>query len=323
MSAMPAKLSLLSIALLLSAVEIRAQTAEQVKLTECVVTLSDGRELEVPALVAGQLVSLEVREGREVEAGTVLGRIDDKQAQANREEREAEVEVAREQAENDVNVRFARASLLVAEQELKANKEVNKKAPGTISQTEMLRLALTVDKTSLQIEVAQMEQRVAKLTMGAKKARLKEIDGVIERSEIKAPVSGLVVDVLKHRGEWCEPGAIVLRIAPLEVLRVDGFVNASVLAPADVSNRPVTVQVKLAGGQVEQFQGKIVYADPRVQSKGEYRVYAEVTNKKNRDHWLLRPGSAAEMVIDLRGGLAQPKLPPAGQSAQPGLPMRR
>ncbi len=63
------------------------------------------------------MVNLEVQEGREVEAGTVLGRIDDKQAKANMEERNAEVEVAREQAENDVNVRFAEASLRVAEAE--------------------------------------------------------------------------------------------------------------------------------------------------------------------------------------------------------------
>ncbi len=45
-----------------------------------------------------------------------------------------------------------------------------------------MRLALNVEKTRLQIEVAEMEQRVAGFTMGAKKARLKEIEG-IDRSQ--------------------------------------------------------------------------------------------------------------------------------------------
>ncbi len=315
---MCAKLSLLAICLSLIASDARAQNAGQVKLGRCLVTLIDGREREVPALEPGQLVALEVREGRDVEAGTVLGRIDDKQAQANREERNFEVEVSREQAENNVNVRFAQASLRVAEAEYEQSQAANKRAPGSITPAELRRLALNVEKTRLQIEVAEMEQRIAKHTMGAKSARLKEIDGSIERREIKAPVSGRVVELVKQRGEWCEPGAVVLKMVQLDTLRVEGFVNAANVAPADVSNRPVTVQVRMAGNQVESFKGKIVFVDPRVQAGGEYRVYAEVANRMDRGqtHYLLRPGSDAEMTIDIRAGLAQPNVPAAGQNAR-------
>jgi hypothetical protein len=111
----------------------------------------------------------------------------------------------------------------------------------------------------------------------------------------------------------------------LDVLRVEGFVNAAEVAPSDISDRPVTVQVKLTGGQVEKFQGKITYFDPRVQGGGNYRVYAEVANRMDRgqQHWLLRPGTDAEMTIDVRPGLAQPRQAPAGQNAVPGQPMRR
>jgi multidrug efflux pump subunit AcrA (membrane-fusion protein) len=307
---MHAKLLLLSIALVLVGSHAHAQNAGQIRLTKCLVTLPEGRELEVPALEPGQLVALEVKEGRDVEAGTVLGRIDDEQAQANREERAFKVEVAREQAENDVNVRFAQASLRVAEAEYQQSLEANKRAPGSITAAELRRLALNVEKTRLQIEVAQMEQRIAKFTMGSEQAALKAIDTTIKRREIKAPVSGRVVELIKHRGEWCEPGAVVLKMVSLDILRVEGFVNAADLAPADVSNRPVTVQVKLAAGAVERFQGKIVFVDPRVQAGGQYRVFAEVANRKNADqsHYLLRPGSDAEMVIDLRAGLAQARL---------------
>lgn len=319
---MHAKSTIIALALILAGSPVLAQNAGQVRLNKCLVSLKDGREIEVPALVAGPLVTLEVREGREVEAGTVIGTIDDKQAQANREERMYEVEVSREQAENDVNVRFAQASLRVSEKTLQQSSEANKKVPGSVTQTELLRQALDVEKTRLQIEVAQIEQKVAKHTMGAKQARLKEIEGIIERSQIKAPVSGEVVEMVKQRGEWCEPGAVVLKMARLDELRVEGFVNAGQLAPSDVADRSVTVQVRLAGNVVEQFPGKIVFVDPRVQAGGEYRVYAEVKNRRNRvgTHWLLRPGTDAEMVIDVRAGLAQQ--PPLKQGVQPP-PMRR
>src|SRR5687767_10476654 len=119
---MYAKLALLAAAFLLLAADAGAQNAEQARIKGHV-HLREGREHEVPALVAGPLVTLEVREGREVEAGTVMGRIDDKQAQANKEERAAEVEVAKEQAENDVNVQFAEASLKVAIKEYERSAE--------------------------------------------------------------------------------------------------------------------------------------------------------------------------------------------------------
>lgn len=320
---MHAKSTIVAFALILAGTQVQAQNAGQVRLSKCLVSLKEGREIEVPALVAGPLVSLEVHEGHEVEAGTVIGAIDDKQAQANREERMYDVEVSREQAENDVNIRFAQASLRVSEKTLQQSSEANKKVPGSVTQTELLRQALDVEKTRLQIEVAQIEQKVAKHTMGAKLARLKEIEGIIERSQIKAPVSGEVVEMVKQRGEWCEPGAIVLKMARLDELRVEGFVNASQLAPSDVADRPVTVQVRLAGNVVEQFQGSIIFVDPRVQAGGEYRVYAKVKNRRNRanTHWLLRPGTDAEMVIDIRAGLAQQ--PPQNQGVLPAAPMRR
>jgi hypothetical protein len=134
----------------------------------------------------------------------------------------------------------------------------------------------------------------------------------------------VVVEVTKQRGEWCEPGATILKIAQMKLLRVEGTVNAANFNVHDVTNKPVTVQVNLAGNAVEQFKGKVVYVDPRIQVGGEYRVVAEVQNRKDRtdSYYLLRPGSEAEMVIDLRGGLAQDRLPPA-QNATPVQTVRR
>jgi hypothetical protein len=48
-----------------------------------------------------------------------------------------------------------------------------------------------------------------------------------------------------------------------------------------------------------QFTGKIIYISPLVQAGGEYRVWAEVSNRQENGQWLLRPGLNAEMTIQL------------------------
>jgi multidrug efflux pump subunit AcrA (membrane-fusion protein) len=287
----------------------------QIMLDRCLVSIVQDGEVDVPAEEPGKLVTMEIREGRDVEAGTLLAKIDDTLPQAQREERQYELAVAKEQAENDVNIRFAQASFRVAEAELTQALEANKKAPGAITQAEIRRLSLTLEKTRLQIEQAEMEQRVNANTAGAKGARLKELEGVVARRAIKAPISGRVVEVLKDNGEWVNPGDTVLKLLRLDLLRVEGFVSANEFASEQIDHKPVTVRVHLANNVVEEFQGKIVYVDSRVQSDGTFRVYAEVLNRRNQadTHWLLRPGSVAQMTVDVRNLAGQP---PVDRNAQ-------
>ena len=49
-----------------------------------------------------------------------------------------------------------------------------------------------------------------------------------------------------------------------------------------------------------RLDGKIVFVSPLVQPGGEYLVWAEVENKQENGHWLLRPGLTATMTIQLK-----------------------
>lgn len=280
-----------------------AAAPTRITLEQCLVSIVQNGEVDVPAEEPGKLIAMEIKEGRDVEAGTLLAKIDDTLPQAQREERGYELAVAKEQAENDVNVRFAKASARVAEAELLQAQEANKRAPGAITQAEIRRLSLTLEKTRLQIEQAEMEQRINANTAGAKAARLKELEGVIARRGITAPISGRVVEVMKDRGEWVNPGDTVLKLLRLDTLKVEGYVSAAEFSAAQIDHKPVTVRVRVANSQVEEFEGKIVYVDSRIKSDGRYLIYAEVVNRRNPagTHWLLQPGSAAEMSIDVSG----------------------
>lgn len=84
-------------------------------------------------------------------------------------------------------------------------------------------------------------------------------------------------------------------------LRVEGYVDAAKYDPEEIRGRPVTVEVRLANDRRERFEGKIVFVSPLVESGGDYRVFAEVPNRKAASgEWLLRAGQTASMTIHSR-----------------------
>jgi multidrug efflux pump subunit AcrA (membrane-fusion protein) len=289
----------LAATLLLAGADGREQDVDpsQARLSSCLVSLIE--QAEVPAQEAGRLIEIEAREGLEVEAEALLARIDDEQAQHQKRVVEFELKSTKEEATNDVRVRHAKASASVAMAEYQQSLDANKREPGVISATEVRRRQLALRTAELQAEQAQLDQRVAGLTSEGKEAELAAAETAIRRREIRAPVAGQVVEVMRHRGEWVQPGDPVLRLVRLDRLRVEGFLSSADYGPEEVSNRPVLVQVQLARGRVETFRGKIVFVNPLVEADGEYKVWAEVLNRSEAGQWLMRPGQTAEMTIDL------------------------
>ena len=45
------------------------------------------------------------------------------------------------------------------------------------------------------------------------------------------------------------------------------------------------------------FQGKIKFVSNKVEAGGEYKVWAEVTNRKYKGQWVLRPGVTLNMTV--------------------------
>ena len=100
-------------------------------------------------------------------------------------------------------------------------------------------------------------------------------------------------------GEWLKPGDPVLQILKTNVVYVQGYMDARRLAPRDVEGRAVTVTVPVPRGDVV-FDGTVVFASFKIDSRGRSLVKAEVKNRRNNDHWILRDGMDAVMKIDLK-----------------------
>ncbi|HWA98368.1 MAG TPA: HlyD family efflux transporter periplasmic adaptor subunit [Pirellulales bacterium] len=281
-----------------------APSVGQARVKDCLVSLID--EVQLSSEESGLIVSVEVREGAQVQEGALLARINDRQVQAARLIALAEQQAAQEKAENDINVRYAKAARDVAQKELESAMEANRKVPGTKSYIELQKLQLTVEQARLQIEQSQHEQTVAKFDAEARTAKLAAAEDDIVRRHIKAPFNGEVVEVLFRPGEWVQPGDKVMRLVRLDRLRIDGFVSAKDYSPGELDHRPVSVEVELARGRRERFPGQVVFVNPIIQPGGDYRVRAEVVNRMDRGQWLLRPGVEADMLIDTTATAAAP-----------------
>ena len=105
--------------------------------------------------------------------------------------------------------------------------------------------------------------------------------------------------MFRHTGEWVSPGDPIMRVVFMNKLRVEGFVNADDYTPDQIEGKAVEVTVHLPNNRTERFQAVICYVSPTVEASGEYRVWCEVENRQHNGHWILRPGTIAEMTIQL------------------------
>ncbi|MEO1990412.1 MAG: HlyD family efflux transporter periplasmic adaptor subunit [Pirellulales bacterium] len=266
-------------------------------LENCLVSLVE--EAKVPAREGGVLVSLGIREGDVVARDEVIAKIDDDQAQMEMRRARSEHDQAKARAQSDVDIRYSIAAEEVAEAEHQKALESHSKVPNSVTEVERERLRLNHKKGELQIEQAQLEQQMNKLAATSKGVELEAAVNAIDRRLIKSPLAGVVVQIFPHEGEWMQPGDPLAHVVRTDKLRVEGFVNARQWNAEDVRDRPVTVEVQLAGGQRESFDGRIVFTSPLVQAGNNFRVVAEVSNRQNSQskQWVLRAGQSARMTI--------------------------
>jgi len=275
----------------------------EVQLTHCLVSLIE--DVQVPAREAGALMKVNVVEGQHVTQGQLLAQIDDQQPRLDKMAAELERDAALAKAQDDIEVRYAEAAFAVAGAELERAQAIERKSPGGVTQQEIQKLQLAKQRDDLQIERSKLEMRVARMNADVHQAAVKSADNAVGRRQILSPLAGVVVTIFHEQGEWVAAGEPVLQVIRIDRLRVEGFVNAHEVGPEEVANRPVTVDVQIAGGRTARFSGKIVFVSPLVQAGDKYRVRAEVENRTEAGTPLLRPGMTATMTIGLGDGERQ------------------
>lgn len=240
----------------------------------------------------GIISEMEFQEGDRVKAGQLVSRLRDEVAQAI-------VNTAAKEVENDVSVRAAKATAMVADAERDQAKQANATDPSLtiVTRYELRRLELSAEQTWLEVEQAEHEFGIKKLQLEEARARLKE-------HEIRTPIDGLITRTYKHIGEAIWQQDVVMEIVNDKVIKVEGFIdvrNSFQLRPG------MSVKVQLQDSDLHQmtgnqvFDGKITFIDNSVDPvTQEVRIRADVNNKNG----ILRPGLHSQMTIPLNNQAA-------------------
>ena len=268
------------------------------------ITLID--EVELAAREAGQIVGVPVHEGQIVEEDALIAQIDDTEPQLIKSRSQVEAAIAKRQATNDIKVRFAKKSQEVAEAELRRAKESVEKFAKSVSETELDRLRLAAERTLLEVEQAEHDQQVAALTHDLKQTEVDVASRSIERRKVLSPLTGMVVDLKRRRGEWVQPGDVVARLVRIDRVRAEGFLPAREVTQ-QLLGAPVKLVIDLPGKPKAEFTGTLAFVSPEVNPvNGQVRIWAEIENREV----MLRPGLQAKLEIGR--GPKQDNSPPLG-----------
>lgn len=277
-----------SLVLLLGTVPVVAQdievSATLLKIIESV---------EIPAQQSGVLKMVKAQEGTIVDRGEVIAKIDDEEKILEVEKAKVDFDIASREAKNDVNIRFAKKSLEVAAAELMRSEEALSIAEKSVSQTEMDRLRLMVEKSRLEIEQSEEKTAIAKLTSQLRDAELQIVRTQLKKHQIESPIQGMVVAVFRRSGEWVETSDSVVKVVRIDRLRAEGFIRNEE-AMIELIGSKANVTVDIPNREPIQVEGEVTFVDPEVDPvNGQVRVWVDLENEGLK----LRPGLRASMTI--------------------------
>src|SRR5690606_2305810 len=91
---------------------------------------------------------------------------------------------------------------------------------------EMEKKILEADTATLRIELAELQENVAKVQYIAKRTERELAEHELDRRKIVAPFAGFIENRIAQLGEWVQPGSPVLQLVQLDKLRVEGDIDA-------------------------------------------------------------------------------------------------
>lgn len=273
-----------------------ADTGGRVEVESVVLRLLD--EADAPAQRPGVLVRIRAKEGDRVQKGQVLGELDMRDAELAEQVAKLELSIAEEKASNDIQVRFAAKAHQTAAAELRRSEVSIANFPKSVSQSQIDVERLEVQKTLLEKEQAEHNQKLLAMEVDVKAgavdaARLERL-----QRRIVAPLDGVVVEAAARLGEWLEPGELAFRLVNTNRLKAEGFVTAQQAQSMAVGD---SARLTLAG-EPQSYSGRLVFISPEIDPiNNQVRVWAEIENEAGR----LRPGQRAELLI--QGGVSPPQ----------------
>ena len=256
----------------------------------CPVLLDESAE--VPAADSGVIEFLNVLPNKPVTKDQVLGRLESNLAIMETKIAKMQHNAALELANDNSNVQYHQAVLEEAREELSNYRTLGK----NISRSELTRMELGVKSRDLAYQRSLQEQKQTALDAQLKQTAHEAAQARLRNRMLSSPIDGVVMSVLRQKGEWVQAGQPVVKIGNLKQLKVDCLVHIRDVDLRRTTGTEVRVTPTLVGDSF-QLIGQVVSYDPEISSQGNVRLHIRVRNEEVDGHWRLLPGMSVRVEL--------------------------
>jgi len=273
--------------------EVKLKEVERADVTQVVTANGDivpKKEVKVSARIYGEIKEIPVEEGDRVKEGDVLVVLDQTRFAAAYEQAKAAVGSAK------ANLELARANYKQAKSTLERMNKLS--AKGLVSESELEAAQTAFDVAQAQVEAAKRAVEQAEAALGAAKDEL-------DRTVIKSPMDGVVIQVLKEPGEIALGSQltedVIMKVADMSSMRMSAEVDETEIVWVKVGQ---TALVEVDALPNEEFVGKVVEIAHSAKIKqtlsteeegADYEVKIEITDGPTER---LRPDMSATADIE-------------------------
>lgn len=272
--------------------------------------------VDVSARVTGVLDSLDVKDGDEVKAGQVIGRIFSEQLEkavrdANQAMATLQIKLEQARMSTAAQVRDARAKVDLAKSRVEdaehkvalvrelerigAEAKVNVRAAEDERDLAVRELEAARKELADAEKTVQLEERTNRLSLDQAQGNVALAERTLEQTVIRAPLSGRVVSVDSRSGQDVQVGTKLFTVISLDNVRIEGQVDEIAAGRVGVG-RPVRI---VTAGQ--EYRGRVTtVASQAVSGQNGATVKVEADFETHPQGILLNSSAGLEIQVGER-----------------------
>ncbi len=244
-------------------------------------------EVIVSARATGEILTLNVEEGQQVEPGAELGVIDTLQLSLRKRQLLSSRQ-ANDSRHLDVSRQVAHIKQQIANQQAERKRYADLLAKGaaTAKQVDDIDYQIGVLQRQLAATQEQIDSNNSSLTSEGESltAQVDQLDDQMRNAVIESPIKGVVLTKYAEQGEYATPGRALFKVGDISELTLRAYVGAETMPLVEIGKKvKVLVDSKEHEGTVSWISDEAEFTPKTIQTPSERSnlVYAVKINVKN------------------------------------------
>ena len=241
----------------------------------------EATEITVSAETAGKILYINAEEGNTLTASEVAGIIDTTQLYLQKLQLQKS-SAALKSGRPDIQKQVSAIREQIAKQEIEKRRVQNLLNDGaaTTKQLDDVNSSLKVLNGQLSAQLSSLNNSTASINdnSSAMDLQISQINDKLEKSHIKAPVTGTILAKYSEAGEFANIGRPLFKIADLDNIYLRAYFTSDQLSKTKLGQK-VNVTADFGGNKTFDYQGKITW----IASESEFTPKAIQTKNSRAD----------------------------------------